>query len=78
MTLADRAIAILRQNDQGGYTLPTHGLYPYQWNWDSAFAAWGFMFFDPERGWAELETLLKGQWEDGMVPHILFHRIDPG
>ena len=72
MTLNDRAIAILRQNDQGGYTLPTHGLYPYQWNWDSAFAAWGFMFFDPERGWAELETLLKGQWEDGMVPHILF------
>ena len=78
MTLDDRAIAILRQNDQGGYTLPTHGLYPYQWNWDSAFAAWGFMSFDPERGWAELETLLAGQWDDGMVPHILFHRIDPG
>ena len=78
MNLHDTARAILRQNDQGRYTLPTHGLYPYQWNWDSAFAAWGFTTFDPERGWRELETLMSGQWDDGMVPHILFHRTDPG
>ena len=78
MRLHDKAKAILRQNDQGGYTLPTFGLYPYQWNWDSAFAAWGFTTFDPDRGWRELETLFSGQWDDGMLPHILFHRIDPG
>jgi hypothetical protein len=78
MDLHEQARQILRQNDKGGYTLPTHGLYPYQWNWDSAFAAWGFTTFDPDRGWTELETLLSGQWEDGMVPHILFHRPDPG
>ena len=78
MRLHDKAKAILRQNDQGGYTLPTFGLYPYQWNWDSAFAAWGFATFDPDRGWRELETLFSGQWDDGMLPHILFHRIDPG
>lgn len=78
MELDEQARSILRLNDMGGYTLPTHGLYPYQWNWDSAFAAWGFATFDPDRAWTELETLLSGQWDDGMVPHILFHRPDPG
>lgn len=78
MDLHEQARDTLRQNDKGGYTLPTHGLYPYQWNWDSAFAAWGFTTFDPDRGWIELETLISGQWDDGMVPHILFHRPDPG
>ena len=73
-----RARAILRGNDRGGYTVPTAGLYPYQWNWDSAFAAWGFAGFGADRAWTELETLLSGQWDDGMVPHILFHRPDPG
>ena len=78
MDLHQQARDTLRQNDKGGYTLPTHGLYPYQWNWDSAFAAWGFTTFDPDRGWTELETLMSGQWDDGMVPHILFHRPDTG
>lgn len=78
MTLDEQARDVLRMNDKGGYTLPTHGLYPYQWNWDSAFAAWGFTTFDPDRGWTELETLLTGQWDDGMLPHILFHKVDPG
>lgn len=78
MDLDETARQILRDNDRGGYTLPTHGLYPYQWNWDSAFAAWGFATFDPDRGWQELETLMSGQWDDGMVPHILFHDPDPG
>lgn len=74
----DTAREILRENDRGGYTVPTAGLYPYQWNWDSAFAAWGFASFDVSRAWTELETLLAGQWDNGMVPHILFHKVDPG
>ncbi|NNF72381.1 MAG: hypothetical protein HKN02_09345 [Rhodobacteraceae bacterium] len=73
-----RAREILRGNDRGGYTVPTAGLYPYQWNWDSAFAAWGFAQFDVDRAWVELETLFSGQWPNGMVPHILFHKDDPG
>jgi len=76
--LDSRARAILRGNDLGGYTVPTHGLYPYQWNWDSAFAAWGFATFDTDRAWTELETLFSAQWPSGMVPHIVFHRPDPG
>ena len=72
------ARSILLGNDRGGYTVPTDGLYPYQWNWDSAFAAAGFATFDIPRAWAEVETLFGGQWPSGMVPHILFHRPDPG
>lgn len=76
MTASDldkQAVAILRLNDKGKYTVPTEGLYPYQWNWDSAFAAIGFAQFDIDRAWVELESLLGGQWDNGMVPHILFH-----
>ena len=69
---------ILVRNDRGGYTVPTHGLYPYQWNWDSAFVALGFAEFDRDRAWQEIETLISGQWDDGMIPHIIFHKDDPG
>ncbi|NRB33518.1 MAG: hypothetical protein HRU31_02010 [Rhodobacteraceae bacterium] len=78
ISLDKQARDILTLNDRGGYTVPTEGLYPYQWNWDSAFAAWGFASFDITRAWQELETLLSGQWPSGMVPHILFHADDPG
>jgi glycogen debranching enzyme len=72
--LRAEAIAIMRTNDRGGYTVPTARLYPFQWNWDSAFAAMGFMTFDEPRAWRELETLFTGQWADGLVPHIIFHQ----
>ena len=72
------ARAILRENDRGRYTVPSAGIYPHQWNWDSVFAAWGFSTFDPERAWVELETLFAAQWPNGMVPHIVFHRADDG
>lgn len=74
--LDEEARRILALNDRGGYTVPTDGLYPYQWNWDSAFAAYGFAGHDLDRAWAELETLFSGQWPSGMVPHILFHQVD--
>lgn len=73
-----RARGILIGNDRGGYTVPTHGLYPFQWNWDSAFVALGFATFDRDRAWAEIETLVSAQWEDGMIPHIVFHQDDEG
>ena len=58
--LDQRAREVLKGNDKGGYTIPTAGLYPYQWNWDSAFAAWGFSVFDIKRAWQEIETLFAG------------------
>jgi glycogen debranching enzyme len=67
------ARAVLAANDRGGYTVPTARLYPFQWNWDSAFVAMGWACFDTERAWQEIERLLLGQWEDGRIPHIVFH-----
>lgn len=69
-----RAIEILRENEWGGYTLPTRGLYPYQWNWDSMFVALGFAEFDLDRAWTEVESLFEGQWQNGMAAHIVFRR----
>ena len=75
--LDQAAIDILLTNDRGGYTIPTARLYPYQWNWDSAFCALGFATFDLNRAWQEIETLFEGQWGNGMLPHIIFRRDDP-
>lgn len=74
----DQAKAVMIKNDRGSYTVPTHGLYPFQWNWDSALSALGFAHFDEARAWTELETLFAHQWTDGMVPHIIFHEMDDG
>jgi alpha,alpha-trehalase len=72
------ARAILTANDRGGYTVPNANVYPFQWNWDSAFVALGFHTFDEARAWTELETLFSAQWDDGMVPHIVFHQPADG
>ncbi len=69
----EEARQVLRTNDRGGYTVPTARLYPFQWNWDSAFVAMGFATFDEPRAWDELDHLAKGQWEDGLIPQIIFH-----
>jgi len=76
-SLDARAKAILQTNDRNGYTVPTDRLYPYQWNWDSACVALGFSVYDRNRAWQELFLLLEGQWDDGMVPHIIFRQDDP-
>ena len=76
--MLSEAERILRLNDKGGYTVPTHGLYPFQWNWDSCLTAVGQASFDESRAWLEIETLVAHQWEDGMVPHIVFHVENDG
>ncbi|MEM1174496.1 MAG: hypothetical protein AAGI27_06760 [Pseudomonadota bacterium] len=73
----DSAQEILRRNDKGGFTVPTSGLYPYQWNWDSVFVAMGFATFDESRACREIETVFDAQWDNGFVPHIIFRRDDP-
>ena len=72
--LIENAKATLINNDLGGYTVPTHGLYPFQWNWDSAIVALGWLPFDEPRAWQETTSLLSAQWKNGMVPHVVFHQ----
>ena len=72
--LINKAQKTLLGNRRKGYTLPTNNkLYPAQWNWDSGFIALGYSYFNLNFAFKEINTLLNGQWKDGMVPHILFH-----
>lgn len=57
----------------GSFTVPTKKLYPFQWNWDSGFTSLGISHFNLEYSIKELESLFSGQWENGMIPHIIFH-----
>ena len=71
--LRSDAIEVLRVNDTGRFVKPSQRLYPWQWNWDSAFVVIGLAGVDPERARLEVRSLLEGQWDDGMVPHMVFH-----
>ncbi|MFQ5946807.1 MAG: amylo-alpha-1,6-glucosidase [Anaerolineae bacterium] len=70
--LLEAARDVLASNDVGGWTKPASHQYPHQWNWDSALIAIGLSWFDPDRAQAEVRSLLRGQWSDGMVPHIIY------
>jgi hypothetical protein len=73
---------VLRQNWISGsrgevrfeYTEPSPGRYPWQWYWDSCFAAIAWRRFEPQRARAELESLLAAQRPDGFLGHTIFWR----
>ncbi len=71
--IADKARALLRANNTGVFIKPGSQQYPHQWNWDAAFVALGLSYFDLARAQQEIRSLLKGQWKNGMLPHILYH-----
>jgi glycogen debranching enzyme len=71
--LVEQAISVLRGNDNGIFTRPAPHQYPHQWNWDSALIALGLSHFDLPRAQLEIRSLLRGQWRDGMLPHIVYH-----
>lgn len=58
---------------EGGFTIPSKGLYPFQWKWDSGFIAIGLAHYDMKRAQQEISSLLDAQWENGFIPHIVFH-----
>lgn len=62
----------MASNDLGGWTRPAPGLYPHQWFWDSCFVAIGLAHVDPDRAARELLSLMHGQWENGMMPHMIY------
>jgi glycogen debranching enzyme len=62
----------LKDNDLGGMTKPSPTLYPHQWLWDSCFIAIGLRHLDPRRAADEVLSLLRGQWSNGMIPHVIF------
>jgi hypothetical protein len=68
---------VLEAGWTGTSTVPSRGLYPHQWSWDSAFIAIGLRHVSPLRAQTELETLLAAQWGDGRIPHIVFNPSVP-
>jgi len=78
VALAARAAYILRDNSTGLITKAAPALYPHQWSWDAAFNAIGLATIDPPRARLELDSLLRGQWRNGMMPHIVFDAAADG
>ena len=72
-SLIRMAQAILDFNWIGEYTKPGPRLYPHQWSWDSALIAIGYACYDQDRAERELEHLFSAQWENGLLPHIVFN-----
>lgn len=70
--LARRARAVLDRNRRGDHTCPSGRLYPHQWLWDSCFTAIGLANYDAPRAAGELRALFRGQWANGMLPHMIF------
>jgi hypothetical protein len=70
--LARRARQVLDRNRRGHWTCPAIGFYPHQWLWDSCFIAIGLARHDAERAAGELRALFRGQWANGMLPHMIF------
>lgn len=71
--LAARAAEILRANDTGTSIKAAPSLYPHQWSWDAALISIGLAHVDLERAVAEMRHLFRGQWRNGMIPHIQYN-----
>lgn len=71
--LVEDAKKVLAENDRKTFTVPAEGLYPHQWLWDSCFIAIGLRHIDVDRAQIELKSLLRGQWSNGMLPHMIFN-----
>jgi hypothetical protein len=71
------AKAILSDNNHNSkYHIPAKGLYPHQWLWDSCFIAIGLSNYDVEAAKTEILSLLRGQWSNGMLPHMIISSSD--
>ncbi len=76
--LLGRAQEVLKYNDVGNWTRPAPDVYPHQWLWDSCFIAIGLSHYDVERAKKEILSLFRGQWSNGMLPHMIFSKDGNG
>jgi hypothetical protein len=78
--LGERCRAVLEASHAEGerngvrfsYTRPSPSRYPWQWYWDSCFAAIVWRRFDPARSRDELTSLLNAMRPDGFIGHVTF------
>lgn len=74
LRIAARDVLLRNRRTTNGYqyTVPSTDHYPYQWLWDSCFHAIILARLEPEAAKRELESLLSRQFEDGLVPHLIY------
>jgi hypothetical protein len=73
-TLGRNWLEGVRESDgvRFAYTRPSPGHYPWQWYWDSCFAAIAWRRLDARHAERELRTLLAAQQPDGFIGHTIF------
>lgn len=59
------------------FTVPSPNSYPYQWLWDSCFHAIILSYIDVNAAKIELRTLIKHQFANGMIPHMIYWEKAP-
>jgi len=82
--IKNRILQIMKDNRRGQgefqYTVPSPDSYPYQWFWDSCFHAIILSHFDTEDAKKELRSLVSKQFENGIIPHVIYwekHHVLP-
>jgi hypothetical protein len=68
---------VLDQNRRGDWTCPADDFYPHQWLWDSCFVAIGLARHNAPRAADEVRAFFRGQWRNGMLPHMIFAAAVP-
>jgi glycogen debranching enzyme len=79
--LLDEAKAVLQRNtitltvDGKAYerVIPSRDYYVHQWLWDTAGIAMGQVHFNEDAAFNELISLVAGQWNNGLLPHIIYN-----
>lgn len=72
-SLKYQAEEILDNHWIGEHVKATDQLYPHQWGWDAGWFAMGLSTYRPDRARAELNHLMDAQWDNGLVPQIVFN-----
>src|SRR5579875_1217547 len=53
--------------------IPSRDYYVHQWLWDTAGVAMGLVHVDEQAAFNELLSLVAGQWNNGLIPHIIYN-----
>ena len=68
---------ILFKNRLHDYTVPSRNLYKHQWSWDSGWIIYGLNKINKtEYSEKEIEHLFFHQWNNGLIPSIVFNLSD--
>ena len=66
-----------RSKNNNSYTIPSKNLYPHQWSWDSAWICYGYCGTNNiDAAEKEMISLLDYQWDNGLIPSIVFHCLE--